>query len=54
MANKKPNFQPQGNKKSGKPRVQKDAISGVRKSKGHDSNKVHNTKGKNTHGRRSW
>lgn len=33
---------------------QKDALSGVTKAKGHDSRKVHDTKGKNTHGRRNW
>ena len=63
MARKpKPNFQPYGNKRSGgqKKGPMEQALSDLlggsnnRRSKGQDSRKVHDTKGKNKHGRRSW
>ncbi|OJU96597.1 hypothetical protein BGO18_00135 [Candidatus Saccharibacteria bacterium 47-87] len=60
--NKKPNFTPYGNKKSGsKPYSFTDAVAnlGAPKSKrqsgsGGNSRKTHDTKGKNNHGRRGW
>lgn len=57
MAKKKPNFNPYGNKRSGSQTGIGGAKSknnigiGGTKSKGHDSRKVHDTKGKNKHGR---
>lgn len=52
---KKAQIQGSGQKRSSyAKRPQKDVISGVTKSKKQDSNKVHNTKGKNNHGRTRW
>ncbi len=58
---KKPNFQPYGNKKSGGPKkpqqrsILGDPLTSKKQSgSGGNSRKVHDTKGKNTHGRRSW
>ena len=55
----KPNFRSNNNKRSGRPKgvIEKavdDLLGTSRPSKGQDSRKVHDTKGKNSHGRRSW
>lgn len=52
----KPNFRSNNNKRSGKPKgvIEQVVDDLLRPSKGQDSRKVHDTKGKNSHGRRSW
>lgn len=57
MAKKaKPNFKGFGNKKSGPQKgVLDQIVSDIFKpASGHDSRKVHDTKGKNKHGRKNW
>jgi hypothetical protein len=57
VGNKKPNFRSYSPKKSGKQQSFTDRLANLgapKKSKGQDSRKVHDTKGKNTQGRRSW
>lgn len=54
VAGKGKSFKPMGNKKSGKSNFEKaiDDLLKPKKAKGQDSRKVHDTKGKNNHGRR--
>jgi hypothetical protein len=54
---KKPNYRPYSPRRSG-PASLSDRIANLcapkKRSKGQDSRKVHDTKGKNNHGRSSW